>query len=561
MSQTCLWNIKYVTGGDVERLLDVLLRAQNRFRRLDARRKVLICQLPLNVTLLLVAAVVLLAEPGALDQPGFVAGQAIALGLLGLCLVTPWRRLPSWAVFLVPVLDFIPLALIRVSVEGVLSGLGLLAVFPIIWLAGSGYRARLMVAISALGALLMVWTPLLAVGSAAPHDLVAAIVVPFMLVTVAVAMAVLTMSGLAQQRRVEELLAQSKTREHLLDTILGTVDVGVLVVDADGKDVFMNVKQRELYLAGLPAGALVDDDAELLLYRDGSDELLPREQRPVGRALAGESLNHELYRIGIGPDSRMVSISARDFEDASGDRGGMVLACSDVTEVIAAVRARDSFLAAMSHEFRTPLTSLLGYAELLQDDPSLTPSARADLQVMSRNARHLRKMVDDILAASIEGGSAETQRTRLDLARLLRQAADSSAPDAEARGIQLQVAADVELPIMGDRTGLVRILDNLVSNALKYSEAGTTVMMTADREGGCAVCRIEDQGLGIAPEDLGRIFTRFQRTEAARRAGIPGTGLGLALAQEVAEQHGGGLEVSSEVGIGSIFTLRLPLAQ
>ena len=86
-------------------------------------------------------------------------------------------------------------------------------------------------------------------------------------------------------------------------------------------------------------------------------------------------------------------------------------------------------------------------------------------------------------------------------------------------------------------------------------------MMTADREGGCAVCRIEDQGLGIAPEDLGRIFTRFQRTDAARRAGIPGTGLGLALAQEVAEQHGGGLEVSSEVGIGSIFTLRLPLAQ
>jgi signal transduction histidine kinase len=561
MSQTCLWNIKYVTGGDVERLLDVLLRSQDRFRRLDARRKVLLSQLPLNVTLLLVAVVVLLADPRALDQPGFVAGQAIALGLLVLCLVTPWQRLPSWLVFLVPVLDFIPLALIRVSVEGVLSGLGLLAVFPVIWLAGSGYRARLMVAISALGALLMVWTPLLAMGSVAPHNLVAEIVVPFMLVTVAVAMAVLTLSGLAQQRKVEELLAQSKTREHLLDTILDTVDVGVLVVDADGKDVFMNAKQRELYLAGLPAGVLVDDDSELLLYRDGSDELLPREQRPVGRALAGESLNHEMYRVGQGNDSRMVSISAREFKDASGDRGGTVLASSDVTEVIAAVRARDSFLAAMSHEFRTPLTSLLGYAELLQDDPSLTPSARVDLQVMSRNARHLRKMVDDILAASIEGGSTETQRTRLDLARLLRYAADSSAPDAEARGIRLQVAADVELPIMGDRTGLVRILDNLVSNALKYSDAGTTVMMTADREGDCAVCRIEDQGLGIAAEDLGRIFTRFQRTEAARRAGIPGTGLGLALAQEVAEQHGGGLEVSSEVGIGSVFTLRLPLAE
>jgi signal transduction histidine kinase len=257
----------------------------------------------------------------------------------------------------------------------------------------------------------------------------------------------------------------------------------------------------------------------------------------------------------------MVSVSAREFLDAAGERGGMVLACSDVTEVIGAVRARDSFLSAMSHEFRTPLTSLLGYAELLQDDTSLGPAARADLQVMSRNARHLRKMVDDILAASVEGSSVETQRTRLDLARLLRQAAASAVPEAEGRGIALRVVADGDLPVLGDRTGLVRILDNLVSNALKYSEAGTSVLMTAEREGRTAVCRIEDQGLGIAPEDLGRIFSRFQRTDAARRAGIPGTGLGLALAREVAEQHGGRLEVASELGVGSVFTLRIPLAE
>jgi signal transduction histidine kinase len=121
--------------------------------------------------------------------------------------------------------------------------------------------------------------------------------------------------------------------------------------------------------------------------------------------------------------------------------------------------------------------------------------------------------------------------------------------------------ADGDLPVLGDRTGLVRILDNLVSNALKYSEAGTSVLMTAERDGRTAVCRIEDQGLGIAPEDLGRIFTRFQRTDAARRAGIPGTGLGLALAREVAEQHGGRLEVASELGVGSVFTLRIPLAE
>ncbi|HKU12175.1 sensor histidine kinase [Sinomonas sp.] len=554
-------NITYVTGGDVERVLDALLHAQNRFQRLDARRRVVISQLPLNVTLLLVAVVVLFTDRPAMERPGFVAGQAVALLILGLCLLVPWNRLPGWSILLVPVMDFIPLALVRSGIEGVLSGLGLLAVFPVMWLAGSGYRPRLAVAVSTLGSLLMVWTPLLAVGSTAPHNLVAEIVVPFMLLAVAIAMSVLTVSGMTQQRRVEELLAQSKTRERLLDTILDTVDVGVLVVDSSGKDVFMNAKQRQLFLAGLPDEASGADDSEVLLYRDGSDELLPLEQRPVARALAGDPISHELYRLGRGTDARMVSVSAREFLDAAGDRGGMVLACSDVTEVVVAVRARDSFLSAMSHEFRTPLTSLLGYAELLQDDTSLGPSARADLQVMSRNARHLRKMVDDILAASVEGSSVETQRTRLDLARLLRQAAASAMPEAEGRGIELRVVADDDLPVLGDRTGLVRILDNLVSNALKYSDTGTSVLMTAERDGRSAVCRIEDQGLGIAPEDLGRIFTRFQRTDAARRAGIPGTGLGLALAQEVAEQHGGRLEVASEVGVGSVFTLRIPLTE
>jgi signal transduction histidine kinase len=545
----------------VEKVLDAVLHAQNRFHRLDARRKVLIGQLPLNVTLLLVAVVVFFSDRPAMERPGFVAGQAAALVILGLCLLVPWNRLPSWSILLVPLVDFIPLALLRSGIEGVLSGLGLLAVFPVMWLAGSGYRPRLTVAVSALGSLLMVWTPLLAVGSTAPHNLVAEIVVPFMLLAVAIAMSVLTVSGMAQQRKVEELLAQSKTRERLLDTILDTVDVGVLVVDSDGKDVFMNAKQRQLFLAGLPEEASGADDSELLVYRDGSDELLPLEQRPVARALAGDPISHEVYRLGRGADARMVSVSAREFLDAAGERGGMVLACSDVTEVIGAVRARDSFLSAMSHEFRTPLTSLLGYAELLQDDTSLGPAARADLQVMSRNARHLRKMVDDILAASVEGSSVETQRTRLDLARLLRQAAASAVPEAEGRGIELRVVADGDLPVLGDRTGLVRILDNLVSNALKYSEAGTSVLMTAEREGRTAVCRIEDQGLGIAPEDLGRIFSRFQRTDAARRAGIPGTGLGLALAREVAEQHGGRLEVASELGVGSVFTLRIPLAE
>ncbi len=544
----------------METLLDVLVRVQNRFHALGMRRKAVLSQLPLNVTLLLVAVVLLFVDPRTLSAPAFVVGQAIALALLGLCAVVPWHRLPAWAVLAIPLLDFAPLALLRPGAGGVISGLGLLGVFPVIWLSGSGYRPRLTVALSALASLLMVWLPLLALGAAEPHSLVSEIVVPFMLVAVAVSIAVLTMSGMAQQRRVEELLARSETRQRLLDTILDTVDVGVLLLDRDGKDVFMNTKQRQLYLASVPPGATEVDESELLVYRDGSDQPLGHEERPVARAVAGDTMTREVFRLGRGPESRTVSISAREFRDAAGERAGTVLACSDVTEVIAAVRARDSFLAAMSHEFRTPLTSLLGYAELLQDDPSLSPSAVSDLQVMSRNARHLRKMVDDILAASVEGSAPDLPRVRLDLSRLVQQAADSAAPDAEAREIALTVEADGELPILGDRSAVARILDNLISNALKYSDEGTKVTLTLEREGNWAVCSVADEGFGIAPEDLTRVFTRFQRGDAALRSGVPGTGLGLALAQEVAELLGGGLEVTSQLGVGSVFTLRLPLA-
>lgn len=544
----------------MDKLLEILVRAQNRFHELGMRRKAVLSQLPFNVTLLFVVAVLVGVDPKTLTNPYFISGQALALALLGVCAAVPWHRLPAWAVLTVPLLDFVPLALIRPSVGGVISGLGLLGVFPVIWLSGSGYRPRLAVALSVLASLLMVWLPLLALGAAEPHNLVSEIVVPFMLLAVAVSITVLTMSGVAQQQRVEELLARSETRQRLLDTVLDTVDVGVLVLDHEGKDVFMNAKQRQLYLASVPAGAVDVDESELLVYRGGSEQPLCSEERPVTRAVAGDPITHEVFRLGRGPESRTVSISSREFRDAAGERAGTVLACSDVTEVVAAVRARDNFLAAMSHEFRTPLTSLLGYAELLQDDPSLSPSALSDLQVMSRNARHLRKMVDDILAASVEGSPPDLPRVRLDLSRLVQQAADSAAPDAEAHGIALTVETNGELPIVSDRSGVVRILDNLVSNALKYSDAGTKVTLTAERDGEWAVCSVVDEGFGIAPEDLRRVFTRFQRGDAALRSGVPGTGLGLALAQEVAELLGGQLEVTSQLGVGSVFTLRLPLS-
>lgn len=539
--------------------MDVLLLGRIRFHELSMRGRVVLSQLPLNLTLLLVCVLIGLIAPSEFSDPGFLTAQASSLALLIIAAALPWERIPYGGFLVIAVLDFVPIGVLRSSTESTLPGLGVLAVFPIMWLAGSGYRPRIMVPVGGLATLLMVWVPLFLGGRATAHALAANLLIPFMLLAIGVGTSVMTLSGMAQQARVKELLERTETRERLLNTVLDTVDVGVLVLDDHGQNTYLNAKERQLYLISLPKGVQTTLESELLIFHEGSEELVPTQQRPLARVLAGENLEHEVYQLGRGPEARTVSVSGRQFSDTSGKTAGTVLASTDVTDVVAAVHARDKFLAAMSHEFRTPLTNILGYAELLQDDTSLSPGAKSDLQIMMRNARHLNHMVDDILAASLTGEEAASIRTPLDLAELMRQAGDSFGPEATNNGISLKVSTDASLPILGDRTGLVRVLNNLVSNALKYSEPGTTVTLAAKEEGAWAVCEVADHGLGIAPEDMSRLFTRFQRSDAALRSGIPGTGLGLALAKEVAEQHGGELECTSEVGVGSVFTLRLPL--
>ena len=544
----------------MEKLLDVLVLGRGQFHELSMRGRVLLSQLPLNLTMLLVCAVVAFADPRKLSDAGFVAGQAVSVGLFALCAVIPWSRLPYGSFLVIPFLDFLPVGLVRSSASDTLTGLGLLAVFPVMWLAGSGYRTRLMVPLGGAATLVMVWVPLAMAHTLDARSLAAELVTPFMMLAIGVGTSVMTASSMAQQARVEELLARSETRERLLDTVLETVDVGVLVLDADGKGMFANSKQVEVYAAAVPADGIGEElEAQMMIYREGSDEPLPPEQWAVERALAGEEIEHELFRLGRGAAARTVSVTVRGFSDATGSHAGTVVASADVTDVVMAVRARDRFLSIMSHEFRTPIGNILGYAEMVLDDPLLSPASRGDLQVISRNAEHVNQMVDDILAAAVTGPSAAAIRLPLDFAALVREAGDSSGPAAQRRGIGLDVRLDGALPILGDRTGLARVLDNLISNAIKYSGTGTQVVLSARREGAWAQCTVQDLGIGIPAGELEQIFTHFGRSSNVVGTDIPGTGLGLALAKEVVEKHRGTIACTSEVGVGSTFTVRLPL--
>ena len=223
---------------------------------------------------------------------------------------------------------------------------------------------------------------------------------------------------------------------------------------------------------------------------------------------------------------------------------------------------KQSFVSMVSHELRTPLTSIVGYLELMQEGEAgeLTEDQAHFLEVMDRNATRLQRLVDDILMIS----RADSDRLTLtvepvDVRQLVQRAVDSAGPVARNKGVELVARVEEELPeLAGDRRLLAQLLDNLVSNAVKFTPAGGSVTVGASGDGEEVVIDVVDTGPGIPADEVPRLFDRFFRASTA--ADVPGTGLGLAIAKVIVEAHGGSIGVESELGVGSTFRFVLPLA-
>jgi PAS domain S-box-containing protein len=220
-------------------------------------------------------------------------------------------------------------------------------------------------------------------------------------------------------------------------------------------------------------------------------------------------------------------------------------------------QSKSQFLSTISHEFRTPLTAIIGYSELLANAPDAATVAD-DLAVIHREASRLGRMVDDILLIDrIDAGHLPLNPGPVDLNALARDVAETFRPLAERHTVSLEL--DPALPgIDGDRDRLSQALTNLVSNAVKYSpEGGNITVVTRGNHDGVYIS-VRDEGIGIAADDLSRIFDRFERVESGITGRIAGTGLGLAIAREIAGLHGGRLWAESELGVGSTFYLAIP---
>jgi len=227
-------------------------------------------------------------------------------------------------------------------------------------------------------------------------------------------------------------------------------------------------------------------------------------------------------------------------------------------------RMKDEFIALVSHELRTPLTSIRGYLELMLDDLArgeVTAEQQRDfLQVIDRNSDRLQRLVEDLLlAAQVEGGTLHLVTTTVDLGELVSDCVEASAPMAAARGIELGCSVDEAPSVSGDVRRLGQVVDNLLSNALKFTPPGGSVHVRASRRDSTAVLEVSDSGMGIPAEEQAALFGRFYRTERAQHDAIPGVGLGLSITKAIVEAHGGRITFTSATGSGTTFAVELPV--
>lgn len=533
------------------------------FHEYSMRGRVTLSQLPLSVTVALTALLILAYFPGTLLNPLFLSFLFSQAAILILCFAIPWERLPYPSFLVIPFLDLVSIALGREGGQDSLAGISLMAVFPVIWLCASGVFPRTAVALSFLGPLGIIWVPLLIRGDMTGPDLARSLLLPVMSLGIGVSVTVLTLSMMRQQRDVEEkdiqlrgVLDASKRQERLLNTVLDTVHLGVLAVDAEGNDILMNRKQRAHHLLASPPGNVDPNESQLLVFDRDRTTLVPVEQRPVRRAILGEEFTDYLVWLGAGDEQRAVSTSARPMIDQDGNFAGSVIVFSDVTDLVKALAAKDEFVANVSHEFRTPLTSILGYVELMLDDEALRDDKRGFLEIIRRNSERLLTLVSDLLSS--RNGQLVVSPHAVDVAELVRASITAALPRATESGIKLRADAPDRLEAHVDAARVSQVLDNLVSNAIKYSPDGGEVTVSLRSDDGTVVCSVSDTGMGMSKEDQEEVFTKFFRSQSVRNSAIPGVGLGLSISKAIVEAHGGQVSLYSEVGRGTTFTFAVP---
>jgi len=396
------------------------------------------------------------------------------------------------------------------------------------------------------------------------------------------------------ESRVAERTSELSRANEFLRALLESIQDGIVACDAEGVLTLFNRATQEFH--GLPPEPLPADRwAEHYdLYRADGATRLTREEVPLFRALRGERVQGVEIVIapGRGP-ARTLLASGQAFQDHQGRTLGAVMSMHDITarkQAEAALRAahedlerrvagrtaelaranealrgadrrKDEFLATLAHELRNPLAPIRNAARLLAGSPGVVAEAGGEVEMIGRQTAHLARLVDDLMdVARINESKIELRRDVVELASIVGHAVEAVRPAAQARGHQLVVRRpDGPIRLEADPTRLEQVLGNLLTNAIKYTEAGGRITLEVGRDGDEAVILVRDTGIGIPPEKLPEVFELFAQVDHRSARAEGGLGIGLGLARSLVEMHGGSIAARSDgPGAGSEFEVRLP---
>jgi two-component system phosphate regulon sensor histidine kinase PhoR len=354
-------------------------------------------------------------------------------------------------------------------------------------------------------------------------------------------------------KRLKKVTENLNSERGRLQAILNGMTDGVIIMDSWGRVILLNPVVEKLFRITNSASK---GKNIIRVIRDYELEKLLHQSLETG-----ESIKKQIQILA--PDRRIFRVYVTPI--STGDDSGEVVAIlRNVTDMKMLEEMRSDFVANVSHELRTPLTSIRGFAETLLDGAYEDPAtARKFLMIINKEAERLSRLIDEILNLSrIEDKKFVLNYEAFSISDIIHRTAAIVQTRAAEKNLTINIDVPDDLPaVQGDPDMIRQVLLNLIDNAINYTQPGGTVLVRAAVEQGELMVDVQDNGIGITPENLSRLFERFYRVDKARSREMGGTGLGLAIVKHIVEAHKGKVQVESKVGRGSTFSFRLPLTE
>lgn len=351
-------------------------------------------------------------------------------------------------------------------------------------------------------------------------------------------------------------LQQARESESLTRTIFDSVDVAMAFYDVEGRLIVANDLARRAVEA---CGFRLDQPPYAGAYVRRSDNRtpVPFEEQIIPRALRQELHDHEMEWIGPPGNESGIVASSQQVLHTDGSPWGTLITAYDVTDLARSLQVREEFIATVSHELRTPLASISAHTQLLSEElDDKGPFVTSALQAIARGTVRLQERISELLDTAERRRALDLESA--DVSSLAHRTFATFGTQVASRGRNLIIDADRPQWAVLDTRRVEQALENLVSNAVKYTNPGGTIEISTDGDDGYVYITVRDDGVGMSPDEVSQACDSFWRAGTARRGAIQGIGIGLTRVREILTAHHGDLDISSQLGEGTQVTLTLP---